>query len=80
LDDFVVYQPAAALKKGSKSTFDRFTLGGVARYRVLCREPLVIVSCQNACNDKNDQQALIKMHALGCENDRTRGGAAFNYL
>jgi hypothetical protein len=34
LDDFVVYQPVAALKKGSKSTFDRFTLGGVVRYRV----------------------------------------------
>jgi hypothetical protein len=41
---------------------------------------LVTVSGQNACNDKNDQQAFIKMHALGCENDSAKGAAAFNYL
>jgi hypothetical protein len=44
------------------------------------RGMLVTGSGQNACNDKNDQQALIKMHALGCENDSTEGAAAFNYL
>jgi hypothetical protein len=41
---------------------------------------LATESCQNACNDKNDQQALIKMHALGCENSSAKGAAAFNYL
>jgi hypothetical protein len=46
----------------------------------LYRGVLVTVSCQKACNDKNDQQALIKMHALGCENSSAKGAAAFNYL
>jgi hypothetical protein len=39
---------------------------------------LVTVSCQNACNDKNDQQALIKMHASGCENNSAKEAVALN--
>jgi hypothetical protein len=34
LDAVVVYQPVAALNKGRKSAFDRFTLGGAARYQI----------------------------------------------
>jgi hypothetical protein len=44
------------------------------------RRMLVTVSCQTACYDKNNQQALIKMHALGCENSSAKGATAFNYL
>jgi hypothetical protein len=40
------------------------------------RGMLATESCQNACNDKNDQQALIKMHAFGCENNGAKGSIA----